>query len=252
MAKLSDFTTARNPVAEGLVAANAARVHRNFVDYRQTRMLVNPAAFECFTQDPVAAVRKYGKDAVAAVTKRHKIHTMLDHMMSAANKTQADGERLHAALDKLLDSELGPETQNRILHEPEEEEGDSDEEEIDEEEEQDDAEENEDPNEKVKIPYDSLSLDQLERTLNKTLGLDDGTNLSRATVMDAIKLGNPDDVASDAIAKFPIGFDINRRAKAPWFSALFTWINKHPQGTKIKDLHRPTLHKLLRELHTAA
>jgi hypothetical protein len=241
--RLSDFQTApvvRNLAAEALVAANAGKVHRNFVDYRQTRMLVNPAAFECFTKDPVAAVRKYGRDAVASVTKRQKVHAALDKLMSAANKTEDDGQRLHAALDRWLDSHS----------EKEPEASDSDEE--PEEEAEDAAEENEDPHAKVKIPNDSLSLDQLERTLNKTLGLDDGTNLSRATVMDAIKLGNPDDVASDAIAKFTIGFDVNKPAKIPWFGALRNWVAKYPRTARVRDLDQATLHQLLRELQIAA
>jgi hypothetical protein len=257
VARLSDFQTApvvRNLEAERLVGVHARRVHRNFVDYRRTSIQTTLGAVEAFASDASAAVRSYGRDAVASVTKRQKVHAALDKMMSEANMTLDDAPRLHRALDKLLDSELGPETQNRILHEPEEEEGDSDEEEIDEEEEQDDAEENEDPNEKVKIPYDSLSLDQLERTLNKTLGLDDGAGLSRIIAMDSdsLRLGEPDAIAMDAIQKLPVSFDINKPAKAPWFSTMMSWISKYPKDAKVRDLHQPTLHKLLHELEIAA
>jgi|ERR1700723_1021421 len=223
------------------------------VDWRATRIEVKPGAVACF-----------GRDAVKAVTRRSKLHTTLDAMMSRLNVTENDAPRLHAALDKLLDGggsktqsqilgdlldEELEANQNRILHEPSEEEGDSDEEPAE-------AEEDE-PHEKVRIPYDKskLSLDALQRSLDKTFGADDGAALSRVMVMDSandLRLGNPDDVASDAIAKFPIGFDINRRAKAPWFSALFTWINKHPKGTRLRDLNQKTLQSLLRELRTAA
>jgi len=238
--RLSDFQTApvvRNFEAERLVGIHARKVHHGVVDYRKTRIVVNPGAVEI-----------YGKDAVAAVTNRQKIHTMLDQMMSEANMTEADAPRLHAALDRLLDSDS--EEKPEVGDSDEEEEEETDEAELIE----DDGEVNEDPHRKNKIPYDALSLDQLQRTLDKTFGIDDGASLSRSITMDSdsLRLGGPDDVASDAIAKFPIGFDINKRAKASWFNALFTWINKHPEGTKIKDLHQPTLQKLLRELQTAA
>jgi hypothetical protein len=236
--RLSDFQTApvvRNLAAEALVAANAGKVHRNIVDWRGMHIT-----------ETLGAVEIYGRDAVAAVTKRHKIHCALDRILSNMSKTQADGERLHAALDRWLDSDS--EEKPEVSDSDEEEEEQTEEAELIE----DDAEENEDPNEKVKIPYDSLSLDQLERTLNKTLGLDDGAGLSRATVMDAIKLGNPDDVASDAIAKFTIGFDVNKPAKIPWFGALRNWVAQYPRTARVRDLHQATLHKLLRELQTAA
>jgi hypothetical protein len=205
------------------------------------------------------AVAPYGKDAIAENSRRTRLHTALDAMMSKMNVTEDAAPRLHAALDKLLDeaeatqkaalheSDEDPETQNRILHEPSEEEGDG-------EEVEDDAEENEE-HEKVKIPYDSLSLDQLQRTLDKTFGLDDGASLSRSTVMDSdstLKLGEPGDVAMDAIQKFPVAFDINKRARLPWFSTMVSWIAKYPKDTKVRDLDQPTLHKLLRELQTAA
>jgi hypothetical protein len=243
--RLSDFQTApvaRNLEAERLVGVHARKVHRGVVDYRGTHIVRTLGSVECF-----------GKDAASAVMRRHGLHTALDGILCKLNKTQDDGERLHRALDKLLDEQLGPEEEEEEPEESDDEEPEEGEEQTDEAELiEDDAEENEDPNEKVKIPYDSLSLDQLERTLNKTLGLDDGTNLSRATVMDAIKLGNPDDVASDAIAKFTIGFDVNKPAKIPWFGALRNWVAKYPQTAKVRDLHQPTLHKLLHELRTAA
>lgn len=228
MARLSDFQTApaaRNLAVEQLVAANAAKVHRNFVDWRRTRIEVKPGAVECF-----------GRDAAMVVTRRTRLHTALDAMLCRMSKTQDDGVRLHAALDRLLDSNSEAEPEEDEDAEPAE----------------DDGEENEDPNAKTKIPYDELSLDALQRTLDKTFGADDAAGLSRSTVMDAIKLGNPDDDASDSIAKLPIGFDINRRAKAPWFGALFTWINKHPKGTRLRDLNQRTLQSLLHELQTAA
>jgi hypothetical protein len=237
MARLSDFQTApvaRNFEAERSVLVNAGKVHRGIVDYRRTHIIETLDAVECF-----------GKYAAMAVTRRARLHTGLDNILCHQNKTQDDGERLHRALDRWLDSDSEKEPEASDSDEAEEEE--TDEVELIE----DVAEENE-KHTRTKIPYDELSLDALQRSLDKTFGLDDGASLSRATVMDAIKLGAPDDVASDAIAKLPIVFDINRRAKAPWFHALFTWINKHPQGTKIKDLHQPALQKLLRELQTAA
>jgi hypothetical protein len=224
------------------------------VDWRNTRIEVKPGAVQCF-----------GRDAVKAVTRRNKLHSALDAMMSRLNMTENDSPKLHAALDKLLDGGgsktqsqilgdlLGePETQNRVLHEPDEPGRDSDEEP---EEGDDDGEENEEPHAKVKIPYDSLSLDELQRSLDKTFGADDAAGLSRTVAMDAagdLKLGEPGDVAMDAIAKLPIRFDINPRAKAPWFHSLFTWISKYPKGAKVRDLHQPTLQRLLHELKTAA
>lgn len=223
------------------------------VNWRDTPIEVKPGAVQC-----------YGRDAVKAVTRRSKLHSTLDAMMSRLNVTENDAPRLHAALDKLLDGggsktqsqilgdlldEELEANQNRILHEPSEEEGDSDEE---------PAEAGEDePHEKVRIPYDKskLSLDELQRSLDKTFGAADAAGLSRTVAMDAagdLKLGEPGEVASDAIAKLPIRFDINPRAKAPWYHSLFTWIAKHPQGTKIAALHQPTLARLLHELKTAA
>ena len=174
--------------------------------------------------------------------------------------TENDAPRLHAALDKLLDGGVRLHAAlDRLLDSDSEEEpevGDSDEEE-----EENEAEENE-RHEKVKIPYDKLhgsldamSLDQLRRRLDSTFGADDAAGLSRTVAMDAagdLKLGEPGDVAMDAIAKLPIRFDINPRAKAPWFHSLFTWISKYPKGARVRDLHQPTLQRLLHELKTAA
>jgi hypothetical protein len=257
MARLSDFQTApvaRNLAAEQLVEAHSRKVHRGIVDYRSTRIEVKPGAVACF-----------GRDAVKAVTERQHAHSALDAMMSRLNMTENDAPRLHAALDRLLDGGgsktqsqilgdlLGePETQNRVLHEPDEPGGDSDEEP---EEGDDDGEENEEPHAKVKIPYDSLSLDELQRSLDKTFGADDGAALSRVMVMDSandLRLGNPDDNAMDAIAKLPIRFDVNTRARQPWFAALRNWIGRQPMNTTVKDLHQGALHKLLHELQTAA
>lgn len=216
------------------------------------------------------AVAVYGRDAVKAVTRRSKLHSALDAILSKMNRTQDDGVRMHTALDKLLDGggsktqsqilgdlldEELEANQNRILHEPSEEGGDE------EEESDDDAEPNEE-HAKVKIPYDKLhgsldamSLDQLRRRLDSTFGADDAAGLSRTLAMDAagdLKLGEPGDVAMDAIAKLPIRFDINPRAKAPWFHSLFTWISKYPKGARVRDLHQRTLKYLLHELRTAA
>jgi hypothetical protein len=223
------------------------------VDWRDTRIEVKPGAVACF-----------GRDAVKAVTRRNKLHSALDAMLSKMNLTEADAPRLHAALDKLLDGggsntqsqilgdlldEELEANQNRILHEPSEEEGDSDEE---------PAEAGEDePHEKVRIPYDKskLSLDALQRSLDKTFGADDGAALSRVMVMDSandLRLGNPDEDAMAALGELGIRFNANTRARQPWFGALRTWVGKHPQGTKIAGLHQPTLARLLRELQTAA
>jgi hypothetical protein len=223
------------------------------VNWRDTRIEVKPGAVACF-----------GRDAVKAVTRRNKLHSALDAILSKMNRTQDDGVRMHTALDKLLDGGgsktqsqilgdlLGePETQNRVLHEPDEPGGDSDEEP---EEGDDDGEENEEPHAKVKIPYDSLSLDELQRSLDKTFGADDGAALSRVMVMDSandLRLGNPDDNAHDAVGKFPIAFDVNTRARQPWFAALRNWIGRQPMNTTVKDLHQGALHKLLHELQTA-
>lgn len=237
--RLSDLAGGSNRRSSALDAVGVLGLVGRQVDWRNTPIVS--------TEGGVAV---YGRDTVMAVTRRNRLHTALDRMMCHMNKTQDDSTRLHAALDRLLDENLGPEDQNRILHEPSEEEGDEDEEPA-----EDDGEENEDPHAKVKIPYDELSLDALQRSLDKTLGLDDGAGLSRVMVMDSgsdLRLGNPSDNAMDAVQKFPIAFDINTRARAPWFSAMFTWINKHPQGTKVRDLHQPTLKSLLRELRTAA
>jgi hypothetical protein len=219
------------------------------VNWRDTRIEVKPGAVACF-----------GRDAVKAVTERQHAHSALDAMMSRLNMTENDAPRLHAALDKLLDGGVRLHAAlDRLLDSDSEEEpevGDSDEEE-----EENEAEENE-PHEKVKIPYDKLhgsldamSLDQLRRRLDSTFGADDAAGLSRTVAMDAagdLKLGEPGDVAMDAIAKLPIRFDINPRAKAPWFHSLFTWISKYPKGARVRDLHQPTLQRLLHELKTAA
>lgn len=233
--RLSDFHTSpvvRNFEAERLVGVHARKVHRGVVDYRQTRIVVNPEA-----------VAIYGRDEVAAVTTRQKIHTMLDQMMCHANMDESHAQRLHGALDRLLDSDSDEEPQaSDSDEEPEEEviEGD--------------AEENE-KHEKVKIPYDSLSLDELQRALDKAFGPNDGAGLSRVMMMDSasdLQLGNPEENALAAIHKFPVAFDVNRPAKAPWFHAMMSWISKYPRDAKIKDLDQPALHKLLHELRTAA
>lgn len=227
---------------------NSTRVFRQ-VDWRATHIV-----------ETEGAVAVYGRDAVAGVSRRKRLHTALDAMLCKMNRTQDDGQRLHAALDKLLDSgeelnsEDPAETQSRILHEPDLEE---DEESEDEEPLEDDGEVNEDPNQKTKIPYDKKqvpSLDEFQRSLDAILALDSAGG-SRVIAMDSVKdllLLDPDDVAMDAVQKFPVSYDINKRAKVPWFQSLFTWISKYPKGTKVKDLNQNALQTLLRELQTAA
>jgi hypothetical protein len=200
----------------------------------------------------------YMRDAAKSFSRREKLHGALDAMLCRMNKTQDDGQRLHAALDKLLDDDDAenqsqllhdlerPENQNEILHEPAEAEGD-------EEQVEDDGEENE-KHEKVKIPYDKEqvpTLDALQHSLDAILGLD-SAGLSRVVAMDAIKLGEPGDNAGEALGKFGITFNVNTRAKLPWFSTLRNWVAKYPQGTKIRDLDQSTLQKLMHELYVAA
>jgi hypothetical protein len=225
MARLSDFTAApvaRNLAAEALVAANAGKVHRNIVNWRGTHIVETLGAVECF-----------GRDAAMAVTRRTRLHGALDRMMCRMNKTQDDGVRLHAALDRLLDS--GKEPEESEDEEPEEEGEDE-------------------PHVKVRIPYDELSLDELQKSLDKAFGLDSDDH-ARVIVMDSdskLRLGEPDDNAGEALGKFGIGFNVNTRARLPWFETMMSWIAKYPKETKIKDLHQPTLKNLLHELQAAA
>ena len=226
------------------------------VNWRDTRIEVKPGAVACF-----------GRDAVASVSSRARLHGALDGVLCKMNKTADDGVRLHAALDKLLDGggsktqsqilgdlldEELEANQNRILHEPSEEGGDEeDEDEEPAEASEDEGEENE-KHTKTKIPYDSLSLDQLQRTLDATFGSGRSRVVAMDTASDSLRLGNPDDNAHDAVRKFGIGFDVNTRARQPWFAALRTWVGKHPQKTTVSELDQPTLSRLLHELRTAA
>jgi len=191
-------------------------------DWRDTRIEVKEGA-----------VAIYGKDAIAANSRRTRLHSTLDGVLCRMNRTQDDGVRLHRALDRFLDSAEEPEA------------SDSDEEETD-----DDAEPNV-MHTRTKIPYDS-SLDELQRTLDATFGSGRSRVIAMDTASESLRLGNPDDNAHDAVGKFPIGFDINTRARLPWFGALRNWIGRQPMSAKVRDLHQATLQKLLHELQIAA
>ena len=225
------------------------------VAWRATHIISTLGSVEAFASDADAAVRSYGKDAVKEVSRRKHLHDALDQMMSQRNITEDRAPHLHRALDKLLDEQISPEgeggneVQNRVLHEPNEPaapEG----EEIEDDEDAEPEEDNEHPHKKVRIP----THDAFQRSLDEILAsVSSGNYRIVATDSgDTLELGKPDDVAADALQQFPISYDINRRAKQPWFSALRHWVGKHPHDTKIKDLHQPTLHKLLHELQTAA
>jgi hypothetical protein len=235
--RLSDLTTARNPVAEGLVAANAARVHRGIVNWRNMPIIATEGA-----------VAPYGRDAIAANSRRNRFHSALDAMMSAANMTEADAPRLHAALDRLLDSDSDEEPEV----------GDSDEEE---EEEQDAAEKNEKP-EGIKIPYDKnhvASLDALQRTLDKTLGLDDASVISPGRevkhntgyITDSQFIAQHLDPNLSCVEAANKLSDISYKRQANdanrgYWSGLFYFLRSQPKGSRIRDIeNRACLSTLL-------
>jgi hypothetical protein len=270
MAKLSDFTTARNPVAEQLVAANAGRVHRNFVDYRQTHVIETLGSAEAYCRDAVASVRRYGRDAVKAIGRRDRIHAALDRMLSKMNMTDADAPRLHAALDRLLDSNdaetqsqiLGDlerqQSQNVILAEPNTLGQDEPEEDEEPEETDDDAEPNE-KHTKTKIPYDKKvpSLDALQRSLNTAFGLDadDLADTSAARVIpprrevthnsgyltDAQFISQHLDPNQLCVEAENVLRDISFKrqvddCKRSYWSGLFYFLRSQPKGSRIRDI----------------
>lgn len=158
---------------------------------------------------------------------------LVDPFNSLLQVTEADSPRLHAALDRLLDSDSDEEPEEAEDEEPEE-----------------DAAEKNEKHEKVHVP----SLDEFQSSLDEILALD-SSDSCRIIAMDSgsdLQLGNPEENTLAAVHKLPVRFNVNRPAKAPWFHGMMSWISKYPRDAKIKDLDQPALHKLLHELRTAA
>jgi hypothetical protein len=242
MARLSDFQTAplvRNLEAERLLLANAGRVHRNLVDWRAMRVVSTEGGVAC-----------YGKDAIEQNARRNRFHSALDRMLSRLNKTEDDAPRLHAALDRLLDSdsEKAPEA--------------SDSDEAEDEVIEDDSEENPDPNTKTTIPYDKnhlASLDALQRTLDKTLGLDDASVISprreikhnTAYITDSQFIAQHLDPNLSCVEAANKLSDISYKRQANdanrgYWSGLFYFLRSQPKGSRIRDIeNRACLSTLL-------
>jgi hypothetical protein len=110
------------PVAEvslgtKLSDANAKKVSKGVVDYRETRIVLTEGAAE-------STPREYGRDAVMAdVFRRKRMHSLLDGMCCDANIDLHEAQTLHDKLDHSLDSdepleeeEDAPTGRNKVLH----------------------------------------------------------------------------------------------------------------------------------------
>jgi hypothetical protein len=184
MARLSDFqipSPGRNLVAEALVDANAAKVHRNIAPFTSTRIILTQGAAES---------TPYLRDAaLAGVHRRKRFHTALDKLCCDLHMTDEEAKPIHEALDRHLDDDnpAGADP-NAPLHEPAAEQWDlTGPEPLPESYQGDEPEENE-RHEYIKIPAQDMHraldamLDLMERRRKKTRR---ATSKDRSMAMDS-------------------------------------------------------------------